>query len=42
VAEVSALARHANPKITLTVYAGVMSDGLEKAAAKLVDGVFGL
>ncbi len=41
VAEVSALARHANPKVTLAVYAGLTGDGREKAATKLVEGGFG-
>jgi integrase len=40
-AEVAALARHANAKVTAAVYAGLADDGREKAAAKLVDAGFG-
>ena len=32
------LARHANAKVTLTVYAGLTGDGREKAIAKLAEG----
>jgi integrase len=39
--EVAALARHANPKVTLGLYAGLADDGREKAAAKLTEGGFG-
>jgi integrase len=40
-AEVSALARHANAKVTAAVYAGLADGGREKAAAKLVESGFG-
>lgn len=39
--EVAVLARHANAKVTLTVYAGLTGHGREKAAAKLAAGGFG-
>jgi integrase len=39
--EVAALARHANPKVTLGLYAGLADDGREKAIAKLAEGGFG-
>ena len=39
--EVAVLARHANAKVTLTVYAGLTGDGREKAVAKLAEGGFG-
>jgi len=35
------LARHANAKVTLAVYAGVTGDGREKAFAKLAGSGFG-
>jgi hypothetical protein len=34
--EVALLARHANARVTATVYAGLTTDGRERAAAKLV------
>jgi hypothetical protein len=37
----SALARHANPKVTLGLYAGLAEDRREKAVAKLAEGGFG-
>jgi integrase len=40
-AEAASLARHANAKVTATVYAGLTDDGREKAAAKLVEAGFG-
>ena len=40
-AEAATLARHANAKVTATVYAGLAGDGREKAAAKLVEAGFG-
>jgi hypothetical protein len=40
-AEVAALARHANAKVTAAVYAGIAQNGREVAAAKLVDAGFG-
>jgi integrase len=40
-AEVAALARHANAKVTAAVYAGLADGGREKAAAKLVEAGFG-
>jgi integrase len=39
--EVAALARHANPKVTLGLYAGLTDEGREKAAAKLAEDAFG-
>jgi integrase len=39
--EVAVLARHANAKVTLTVYAGLTGDGRDKAVAKLAEGGFG-
>jgi integrase len=39
--EVAALARHANPKVTLGLYAGLAEDGREKAVAKLAEAGFG-
>jgi integrase len=39
--EVAALARHANAKVTLGIYAGLTNDGREKAVAKLAEGGFG-
>ena len=39
--EVALLARHANPRVTATVYAGLTTDGRERAAAKLVEAGFG-
>jgi integrase len=39
--EVAAVARHANAKVTLTVYAGLAVDGREKAVSKLAAGGFG-
>jgi integrase len=41
IAAAAALARHANPKVTLAVYAGVVEGGRETAAAKLVEAGFG-
>jgi excisionase family DNA binding protein len=40
-AEAAALARHANAKVTATVYAGLTDGGREVAAAKLVEAGFG-
>lgn len=40
-AEVAALARHANAKVTAAVYAGLADGGRELAAAKLVEAGFG-
>ena len=40
-AEVAALARHANARVTAAVYAGLADGGREKAAARLVDTGFG-
>lgn len=40
-AEVAAIARHANAKVTLTVYAGLTEGGRERAVAKLAEGGFG-
>jgi integrase len=40
-AEVAALARHANAKVTAAVYAGLADGGREVAAAKLVEAGFG-
>ena len=39
--EIAALARHANAKVTLGIYAGLTDDGREKAVAKLAEGGFG-
>jgi hypothetical protein len=39
--EVAALALHANPKVTLGLYAGLADDGREKAISKLAEGGFG-
>jgi integrase len=39
--EVAVLARHANAKVTLTVYAGLTDDGRERASSKLAEGGFG-
>jgi integrase len=39
--EVAVLARHANAKVTLTVYAGLTGDGREKAVSKLAARGFG-
>ncbi len=39
--EVAELARHANAKVTLTVYAGLTDGGRERASAKLAQGGFG-
>ena len=38
---IAALARHANPKVTLGMYAGLTDAGREKAAAQLTEGGFG-
>jgi integrase len=40
-AEVAEIARHANAKVTMTLYAGLTKDGSGRAAAKLVDSGFG-
>ena len=40
--EVAELARHANAKVTLAVYAGLTGDGRDKAASKLAAGGFGV
>jgi integrase len=39
--EIAALARHANAKVTLAIYAGLTDEGREKAIAKLAEGGFG-
>jgi integrase len=39
--QTSALARHANARVTAQVYAGVIEGGRERAAAKLVSAQFG-
>lgn len=39
--EVSALARHADPRVTAMLYAGLVDGGLEQASAKLVKAGFG-
>jgi hypothetical protein len=41
IAETAALARHANAKVTLAVYAGLSENGRETASAKLVEAGFG-
>jgi hypothetical protein len=38
---VAALARHANPRVTLAMYAGLTDEGREQAVAKLAEGGFG-
>ena len=40
-ADVAALARHANAKVTAQVYSGITDHGREDAAAKLVEAGFG-
>jgi integrase len=39
--EVAVLARHANPNVTLAIYAGLSGDGRDRAFAKLSAGGFG-
>jgi integrase len=39
--QVAALARHANPRVTLAMYAGLTDDAREQAVAKLAEGGFG-
>jgi integrase len=39
--QVAALARHANPRVTLAMYAGLTDEGREQAVAKLAEGGFG-
>ena len=39
--EVAMLARHANPRVTATVYAGLTTEGRERVSAKLVESGFG-
>jgi integrase len=39
--EVALIARHANPSVTLAIYAGLTKDGREQAIAKLAEGGFG-
>jgi integrase len=39
--EVAELARHANPKVTMTLYAGLTKDARHRAVAKLSDSGFG-
>jgi integrase len=39
--EVAKLARHANPRMTLGMYAGLTHEGREKTIAKLVERAFG-
>ena len=41
VPEVALVARHANPSVTLAIYAGLTKDGREKAIGKLAEGGFG-
>lgn len=41
-AEAAALARHANARVTATVYAGLTEDGRAAAAGKLTAAGFGL
>jgi integrase len=41
VPEVALVARHANPSVTLAIYAGLTKDGRQKATAKLAEGGFG-
>jgi hypothetical protein len=36
--EVAVLVRHANAKVTLTVYAGLTDGGRERASTKLAEG----
>jgi hypothetical protein len=36
--QVAALARHANARVTLSLYAGVSAEGREQAVAKLAAG----
>jgi integrase len=40
-AEAAVLARHANARVTASVYAGLADGGREKAAARLVESGFG-
>jgi integrase len=40
--EVAVLARHANAKVTLTVYAGLTDGGRERASNKLAEAGFGV
>ena len=40
--EVAELARHANPNVTLAIYAGLTSDGRQRATAKLAKCGFGI
>jgi integrase len=39
--EVAKLARHANPRVTLAMYAGLTDEARDKAIAKLAEGGFG-
>jgi integrase len=41
VPEAAMLARHANPRVTLAIYAGVTSDAREVAVDKLLSAGFG-
>jgi integrase len=40
-AEVAELARHANPRVTMTLYAGLTKDGRDRAVGKLTGAGFG-
>jgi integrase len=40
-AEVAEMARHANPKVTMMLYAGLTKDGQDRVVAKLLDAGFG-
>jgi integrase len=40
-AEVAEAARHANPNVTVTLYAGLSKDGRSRAFTKLLDSGFG-
>jgi hypothetical protein len=41
VLEVAELGRHANPRVTLTMYAGMTGEGRQRAVAKLVEAGVG-
>lgn len=41
ITEAAELARHASPRVTLSVYGGIVDDGRERAAAKLAEAGFG-
>jgi integrase len=40
--EVAELARHANARVTLSMYGGLTENGRERAVAKLIEGGFGV